>query len=54
MPRGKSSPKDIDPVDDIVRRAYEGFLNEELPDRFVTLLERLRRGEPPDSPDGDQ
>ena len=45
MSRGESSSKDLDHIDEIVRRAYEEFLNEELPDRLATLLERLREGE---------
>ena len=45
MSREESAPEDIDRIDDIVRRAYEEFLNEDLPDRFVALLEKLRSGE---------
>ena len=48
MSRGKSSPEELDRIDDFVCRAYEGFLNEELPDRFIVLLEKLRNGELPE------
>ena len=48
MSRGKSLLEDPDRIDDVVRRAYEGFLNEELPDRFIVLLEKLRNGELPE------
>lgn len=47
MSRGKSSTEDPDRIDDVVRRAYEGFLNEDLPERFIVLLEKLRNGEFP-------
>ncbi len=49
MSREKASQKDFDRIDDIVRRAYEGFLNEELPDRFIVLLEKLRNDELPEN-----
>lgn len=48
MSREKTSSEEFDRIDDIVRRAYEGFLNEELPDRFTVLLEKLRNGEFPE------
>lgn len=47
MSRKKSPQKDAERIDDIVRRAYEGLLNEELPDRFTVLIERLKQGELP-------
>lgn len=47
MTERKHSSADFDRIDDIVRRAYEGFLNEELPERFTVLLEKLKKGELP-------
>lgn len=40
-------------VDDNLRRVYEDMLNDEVPDRFTDLLERLKRGEPVASKDSD-
>lgn len=40
-------------IDESLRTAYEELLNEELPDRFVVLIQRLRerRQSPEGSPD---
>ena len=44
----KSSSNSYDQVDEIVRKAYETFVNEELPERFLILLEKLKSGESPE------
>lgn len=43
-----SSGQNPDPIDETVRQAYEEILNEALPERFVTLLKKLRQGEIPE------
>jgi hypothetical protein len=42
MPREDSSPHTFEEVDESLRRAYVLLLNEELPERFITLIEELR------------
>ena len=37
-----SSPHRFEEIDESLRRAYELLLNEELPERFITLIEELR------------
>lgn len=32
-------------IDENLKRVYEDALNEEVPDRFMALLEQLKRGE---------
>ena len=39
------TPKNVEEIDENLRRAYQDLLNEALPDRFVTLLDQLRRGD---------
>lgn len=38
-----------DEIDTNLRRVYEQVLNEELPDRFANLLDRLKKGEHPEA-----
>ena len=45
MPRKLPSSEDLDTIDQMVCRAYEEFLNEELPDRLVRVLDQLRARE---------
>jgi len=47
MPREENSPEIFKEIDESLRKAYEELLNEELPDRFQQLLQKLRD----DSPD---
>lgn len=37
-------------IDENLKRVYEDALNEEVPDRFMALLEQLKRGETFEAP----
>lgn len=47
----KSSTLDRE-IDENLKRAFDAVLNEEVPDRFNTLLERLRKTGSHQAPDG--
>ena len=42
---------EVHPLDEELRRAFKGVVEEELPDRFARLLEQLRKGDFPDTKD---
>jgi|GEM_PF-2686827 hypothetical protein len=39
------TPRDLEEIDENLRKAYAALLNEDLPDRFAVLLDQLRSGE---------
>ena len=45
MGDNKSSNRIQDEIDENLKRVYQEALNEELPDRFLQLLDRLKSGE---------
>lgn len=55
MPSEEISPHVVKEIDENLRKAYEELLNEELPDRFQQLLQKLRvkGGEPGTALDDD-
>lgn len=50
----RQSDDDDSDVDKGLRQAFEDILNEELPDRFVKLLDRLRSGDIPETRSEDE
>ncbi|MFQ6549811.1 NepR family anti-sigma factor [Aestuariibius sp. 2305UL40-4] len=44
MSDSKSSNRIQDEIDENLKRVYQEALNEELPDRFLQLLDRLKSG----------
>ena len=41
----------VHPLDEELRRAFKGVVEEDLPNRFVRLLEQLRDGTVPETKD---
>lgn len=46
MPREGNSPKVFAQIDENLRLAYAELLNEDLPERFVKLIQKLRESDP--------
>lgn len=42
MARGKAGPESHRAIDDTLRKVYRETLDEAVPERFMTLLDRLR------------
>lgn len=51
MTNKKSRTHLYEQIDANLRKAYQETLNEELPERFQSLIDRLRSGEVPDASD---
>lgn len=46
MSREENSPQVYQEIDENLRKAYEEMLNEDLPYRFMVLIEQLREKNP--------
>jgi len=47
MSRNRKRSKVDEQIDENLRRVYDDMLGEAVPDRFLDLIEQLRRTEPP-------
>lgn len=54
MPREEPSARLFEEIDESLRKAYEELLNEDLPDRFVKLIHRLKGAEAEGANPGDK
>lgn len=52
MTKSPSDPKQADSIDENLRRVYQQVLEEDVPDRFRSLLDKLK--EQDDKPSGNQ
>ena len=48
------SPRVARAIDENLRRVYDDAANEEIPDRFLNLLDQLKRGDVPGQDAGDK
>jgi len=51
MARGKAGPESHRAIDDTLRKIYRETLDEAVPERFLTLLDRLREERADPDPD---